>query len=57
MKIGKIIRQNTLDPPEITWEQDNSDQLQSIDKSINSIAQSLSEASSQWVETEESLRL
>ena len=35
--------------PELTWPQDNrDDQLQSIDKSINSIAQSLSEASSQW---------
>ena len=38
-------------PPVFTWEQDNrSDQLQSIDKSINTIAKSLSGATAQWAE-------
>ena len=38
-------------PPELTWQQDNkSDQLQSLDDRINNIAQSLSEASSKWVD-------
>ena len=37
--------------PELTWQQDNrSDQLQSLDDRINNIAQSLSEASSKWVD-------
>ena len=38
-------------PPVFTWEQDNrSDQLQSIDKSINTIAKSLSGATAKWAE-------
>ena len=36
-------------PPELTWEQDNrSDQLQSLNDRINSIAQSLTKAAEKW---------
>ena len=51
-------RQHTLDPAELTWEQDNrSDQLQSLDDRINNIAQSLARHLYNGLKTEESLPL